>query len=295
MGKYNHIVLDDEVGLTVHQILRKNFKFSAKFRTKMKYQSLVDLNGEITPGYIHPNQGDIISVRLPEEKSEFIPEDIHLDVLYEDDDLMLINKQTGLIVHPTKGHQTHTVANGLMKYMEDTGQSFKIRFANRIDMDTTGIIIVAKNANIQNNISDQMRDGVVIKKYLAIVHGIVEKDHFIIDKAIGRPSQESIRRDVMDEGGKEAISEVKVLSRFNDISLQSDGLLWKIIRLGQEDKSIIKEIDLPLTVATISNVLWGFGQRIAIRGKTIKEESGLEAIDLIRYQVLLYINAIKEV
>ncbi|NLY87270.1 MAG: RluA family pseudouridine synthase [Clostridiales bacterium] len=219
MGKYNHIVLDDEVGLTVHQILRKNFKFSAKFRTKMKYQSLVDLNGEITPGYIHPNQGDIISVRLPEEKSEFIPEDIHLDVLYEDDDLMLINKQTGLIVHPTKGHQTHTVANGLMKYMEDTGQSFKIRFANRIDMDTTGIIIVAKNANIQNNISDQMRDGVVIKKYLAIVHGIVEKDHFIIDKAIGRPSQESIRRDVMDEGGKEAISEVKVLSRFNDISL----------------------------------------------------------------------------
>lgn len=218
-AKYKHIVTADEEGLTINQILKANFKFSAKFKTKMKFQSLVDLNGKNAPGYLMPVAGDVIGIRLPEEKSDFTPENIPLDILYEDEDIMLINKQPGLVVHPTKGHPTNTVANGLMKYMEDTDQTFKVRFANRIDMDTTGIIIVAKNANAQNDISDQMRNGNVVKKYLAIVHGLVEEDHFVINLPVGRPSQDSIRRTVMDVGGKEALSEVNVISRFKEYSL----------------------------------------------------------------------------
>lgn len=214
MAKYEHTVTQEEVGLTINQILRLNYKFSSRFRTKMKYQSLVDLNGSPAPGYLRPDVGDIIGVRLPEETSDFPPEDIPLDIIYEDDDLILINKQPGIIVHPTKGHPVHTIANGVMKYMADTGQSFKVRFANRIDMDTTGIIIVAKNANAQNDLADQMRKSTVLKKYIALVQETVEKDHFVIDKPVGRPDQISIRREVMYEGGKNAISEVKVLERF---------------------------------------------------------------------------------
>lgn len=214
MAKYEHIVTEEEKGLTINQILRLNYKFSSRFRTKMKYQSLVDLNGQTSPGYLKPEPGDVIGVRLPDETSNFPPEDIPLDIVYEDDDLILINKQPGIIVHPTKGHPTHTIANGVMKYMADTGQSFKVRFANRIDMDTTGIIIVAKNANAQNDLADQMRHNTVLKKYIALVQGIVEKDHFTIELPIGRPTQESIRREVMAEGGKNAISEVKVLEKF---------------------------------------------------------------------------------
>ena len=213
MAKYEHIVTEDETGLTINQILRQNYKFSSRFRTKMKYQSLVDLNGSPAPGYIRPEAGDVIGVRLPEETSDFPPEDIPLDIIYEDDDLILINKQPGVIVHPTKGHPHHTIANGVMKYMEETGQVFKVRFANRIDMDTTGIIIVAKNANAQNDLADQMRHSTVIKKYIALVQGSVTEDHFTIDLPVGRPSQESIRRIVMDEG-KNALSEVRVLERF---------------------------------------------------------------------------------
>lgn len=215
MAKYEHTVTEDEYGMSINTILRLNYRFSARFRTKIKYQHLVDLNGEPTPGYIKPEVGDIIGVRLPVETSDFEPEDIPLDIIYEDSDLIVINKQPGVIVHPTKGHPTHTIANGVMKYMADSGQSFKIRFANRIDMDTSGIIIVAKNANAQNDLSNQMRRGTVIKKYYALVEGIVDEDHFSIDLPVGRPSQESIRRKVMAEGGKEALSEVQVIERFN--------------------------------------------------------------------------------
>ena len=98
--------------------------------------------------------------------------------------------------------------------MKDNDQSYKIRFANRIDMDTSGIVIVAKNANTQNDISHQMRANSVHKQYIAIVNGVIEDDEFTIDEPIGRPSEESIQRTVLSEGGKDAITDVKVLERF---------------------------------------------------------------------------------
>ena len=214
MAKYEHVVTEDEYGMSINTILRLNYRFSSRFKTKIKYQKLIDLNGTPTPGYIKPEVGDIIGVRLPEESNDFPAEDIPLDVIYEDDDLLIINKQPGIIVHPTKGHPEHTIANGLMKYMADTKQNFKIRFANRIDMDTSGIIVVAKNANAQNELSSQMRRGTVKKKYIALVEGIVDKDHFEIDLPIGRPDPISIQRTVMYEGGKDALTEVDVLERY---------------------------------------------------------------------------------
>lgn len=219
MAKYNHTVTEEEYGQSINQILRANYTFSARFKTKMKFQSLVDLNGVPTPGYVKPDVGDVIGIRLPEETSDFPPEDIPIDVLYEDDDLLIINKQPGIIVHPTKGHPTSTIANGIMKYMLDTDQSFKIRFANRIDMDTSGIVICCKNANAQNDISSQMRSQTVVKKYIAIVHGSVDRDEFTIDLPVGRESQETIRRSVMYEGGKDAVTDVKVLRRYGDYTL----------------------------------------------------------------------------
>lgn len=215
MAKYEHVVTAEEAGLTINQILRQNYKFSSRFRTKMKYQSLVDLNGVQAPGFLRPEPGDVIGVRLPEETSDFPAENIPLDIVYEDDDLVLVNKQPGVTVHPTKGHPDHTIANALMYYMQETGQSFKVRFANRIDMDTSGIIIVCKNANAQNDLSDQMRHKSVNKKYIALVEGNVDEEHFMIDLPIGRPDEISIRRTVMYEGGKEALSEVRVLERFD--------------------------------------------------------------------------------
>ena len=233
MAKYEHTVTTEETGLTINQILKRNYKFSSRFKTQMKYQSLVDLNGTPAPGYLRPEVGDVIGVRLPEETSDFEPEDIPLDIIYEDEDLILINKQPGIIVHPTKGHPEHTIANGVMKYMADTDQSFKVRFANRIDMDTSGIIIVAKNANSQNELSSQMRAGTVVKKYKALVEGIIEEDAFSIELPVGRPSPESIQRAVMDEGGKSAHSEILVLERFRSEKYGDHTLVEVRIKTGR--------------------------------------------------------------
>ena len=232
MAKYEHIVTDEECGLTINQILRKNYRFSSRFRTKMKYQSLVDLNGSPAPGYLRPEAGDIIGVRLPEEKSDFPPENIPLNIIYEDDDLILINKQPGIIVHPTKGHPEHTIANAVMYYMQQSDQVFKVRFANRIDMDTTGIIIVAKNANAQNDLSDQMRHNAVIKRYIALVEGSISDDHFTIDLPIGRPDQVSIQRKVM-ENGKAAVTEVRVLERFDSEEYGPHTLVEIVLHTGR--------------------------------------------------------------
>ena len=199
----------------------------------MKYQSLVDLNGSPAPGYLRPAAGDIIGVRLPEETSDFPPENIPLDIIYEDDDLILVNKQPGIIVHPTKGHPEHTIANAVMYYMQETGQSFKVRFANRIDMDTTGIIIVAKNANAQNDLSNQMRHNAVIKRYIALVEGRIDEDHFTVDLPIGRPDQVSIRRTVMETGGKDAVTEVQVLERFESEEYGPHTLVEVVLHTGR--------------------------------------------------------------
>ena len=199
----------------------------------MKYQSLVDLNGSPAPGYLRPEAGDIIGVRLPEETSDFPPENIPLDIVYEDEDLILVNKQPGIIVHPTKGHPEHTIANAVMYYMQETGQSFKVRFANRIDMDTTGIIIVAKNANAQNDLSNQMRHNAVIKRYIALVEGLIDEDHYTIDLPIGRPDQVSIRRTVMETGGKDAVTEVHVLERFVSVEYGPHTLVEVVLHTGR--------------------------------------------------------------
>lgn len=214
MAKFQYIVTKEDEGVPIKGLLRRKFSFSSRLMTKLKFQNLVFLNGEPVAGWITPNPGDIVSVALPEEKSDFPAEDIPIYPSYEDDDLLILNKQPGITVHPTKGHPVHTIANGLMKYMEDTKQSFKIRFVNRLDMDTTGLLIVAKNSHAQDDLTKQMKANTIEKRYKAVVNGIVEEDQFTIDLPIGRPDLEHVARAVMMEGGYPSVTHVKVLERY---------------------------------------------------------------------------------
>lgn len=233
MAKYEHTVTEEEYGMTINTILRLNYRFSSRFKTKIKYQKLIDLNGSPAPGYLKPEVGDIIGVRLPEEKNYFEAEDIPLDIMYEDDDLIIINKQPGIIVHPTKGHPEHTIANGIMKHMQDSGSFFKIRFANRIDMDTSGIVVAVKNSNAQSELSKQMNYNTVIKKYLALVEGDVKEDHFKIDLPIGRADQVSIQRTVLTDGGKDALSEINVIERYHNDAIGDYTLVEVTLHTGR--------------------------------------------------------------
>lgn len=223
MAKFQYIVTEEDKGIPVKGLIRQRFTFSSRMRTKLKYQNLVRLNGEEVAGWITPNVGDIITINLPEEKSDFPAEDIPIYTVFEDDDILILNKQPGVTVHPTKGHPAHTLANGLMKYMEDTNQSFKIRFVNRLDMDTTGLLIVAKNAHAQEEITKQMKANTTEKRYKAIVNGIVQEDQFTIDLPIGRPDPDNVVRAVMEEGGYDSVTHVKVLERYVDDTQPSGG------------------------------------------------------------------------
>ncbi len=216
---FQYTVTKQDSGLTINGILRRRCTFSARTRTKLKQQGLIFLNGKATDSGVVPNVGDVIGAKLPEEKSEFIAEDIPIYPVYEDQDILILNKQAGVITHPTKGTPCHTLANGLMRFMEQTNQSFKIRFVNRLDMDTTGLLIVAKTAQAQERISRQMQADTTEKRYQAVVHGTVEQDAFTIDLPIGRPDPENPARAVMREGGAPCITHVRVLERFGEYTL----------------------------------------------------------------------------
>jgi len=213
MTEFTHKVTQEDEGMEVREIMRKHFDFSARLRNRIKREKRVTLNGETTPGWIAAKAGDVIKISLPDERSGFEPQDIPVFPIFEDNDLLILNKQPGVTVHPTKGHPSGTIANALMYYMQQTGQSFKIRFINRLDMDTSGLLVVAKNAYCQNDYTRQMRENTVEKRYIAIVKGLVSSDSGVIDLPIGRPDPEHVRRGVM-ENGAPSVTHYKVLQRF---------------------------------------------------------------------------------
>ncbi|MBR3786940.1 MAG: RluA family pseudouridine synthase [Firmicutes bacterium] len=218
MTEFYHKVTTEDEGKELREIMREHFDFSSRLRNRIKREKLVMVDGVSTPGWKKPVVGAEIRITLPDETSGFEPQNIPLDIVYEDDDLMIINKQPGLIVHPTKGHPTGTVANALMYYMEQTGKPFKIRFVNRLDMDTSGLLVVAKNSYTQNDYTKQMKENTVEKRYVAVVKGIVESDEGTIDLPIGRPDPDHVRRGVMEYGAP-SVTHYKVLDRYNGYSL----------------------------------------------------------------------------
>ncbi|MBQ1395753.1 MAG: RluA family pseudouridine synthase [Eubacterium sp.] len=218
MEKYTFTVTAAEEGQQLKKLVKSRYHLSSRLMSKIKYQDLLQLNGETVPGWVTVRDGDTVTVSFPDEESGFPAEDIPIHVLYEDEDLLLIDKQPGVTVHPTRGHPVHTIANGLMKYMQDTDQAFKVRFVNRLDMDTSGVLVVAKNSHCQADLNRQMSQGRTEKRYTAIALGSIEEDRFTIDLPIGRPSPDSIVRAVVpeEEGGFPSVTEVTVLERLGE-------------------------------------------------------------------------------
>lgn len=220
MEKFSFTVGEEEANIPIKKIIKQKYNLSSRLMTKLKFQNLIKVNGTKVPGWVCCAPGDSVCVSLPEEKSDFPLEDIPINVVYEDSDLLIINKQPGVTVHPTKGHPSGTIANGLMTYMKNTNQSFKIRFVNRLDMDTTGLLIIAKNSHAQDSLSKIMGTDKIKKKYLAVVSGTIEKRQYTINFPIGRLKEETIRRGFLkeDKGGFPSITHVRLIKTFKNIA-----------------------------------------------------------------------------
>ena len=216
MTEFNYTVTETDKELSVKELLRRNFHFSSRLLTKLKQQDLVTLNGNPVRGWMIPLPGDKLTITLPQETCDFQPEDIPISVIFEDKDLLVINKQPGYVVHPTKGKPNHTIANGIMKKMLDDGEKYKIRFANRLDMNTSGLLLIAKNSFTQDRLIRQMKAGIIRKEYLAVVDGIMEHDLGTINAPIGRPDPDEVERWILptDQGGYDSVTHYKVIRRF---------------------------------------------------------------------------------
>lgn len=230
-GRFSYTVTAADGELTVKQILKRRMGFSSRLLRRLKTEGKVMRNGSEVRLFADVIEGDVIQVDLPEEKCSFIPQDIPIEPVYEDDDMLVINKQPGIVVHPTKGHPVGTIANGLMRYMEQTERSFKIRFVNRLDMDTSGLLMIAKNSHCQDTMMKQMKHDNVEKKYTAIVHGLISEDQGTVDLPTGRPDPDDVRRWVMEDGYP-SVTHYQVMNRFQDPEAEGGG--YTLIRLRLE-------------------------------------------------------------
>lgn len=216
--RYDLITYISEEEMTLKEILLDKLNFSIRSLSKMKREQTVLVNKEFKKPSTKIKKGDLIEVKIDEEMANFMPQDLKLDILYDDFDLIMVNKPPFMVVHPTKSHCDNTVANGVTYYIKEKKENVKIRFVNRLDMNTSGLVIVAKNAYAHHTLSNDMSLDNVEKVYIAVVKGVVKKDRGTINLPIFRPSEDSIKR-VVDDKGQVSITHYEVLERLNDATV----------------------------------------------------------------------------
>lgn len=217
--KYNIIsYINEEENLTLKEVLLDKLNFSVRSLSKMKRYKTVKVNNT----YIRPadkiNKGDLIEVRIDEDMADFKPQDLKLSILYDDFDIIMVNKPPFMVVHPTKSHYENTIANGVTHYIMEKDEKVKVRFVNRLDMNTSGLVIVAKNPYAQFVLSSDMKDNKVEKIYIAVVKGVVESDFGTINEPIYRPTDDSIKR-IVHEDGQPSVTHFEVVERLKDATV----------------------------------------------------------------------------
>ncbi len=199
-----------------------NSELSRSYITKLIEEGKILINGkQEKPSFKVKENDEIFIEELVDEKSDIKEEDIPLDVVYEDDDILVINKPQGMVVHPANGHYSGTLVNALM-FMEDSLSSINgvIRpgIVHRIDKDTSGLLCVAKNDNAHHFLADQLKDHTMAREYMALVRGVIKENSGTVEMPIGRDKNNRQKMAVTKEG-KPAITHFSVVERFNNHTL----------------------------------------------------------------------------
>lgn len=180
------------------------------------------VNGKAVKAKYSVKEGDLVTYDLPEpEVLEYEAEDIPLDIVYEDDDVAVVNKPQGMVVHPSVGHTSGTLVNALMYHIHDLSSINGVvrpGIVHRIDKDTSGLLMIAKNDRAHQALAEELKDKKSLRKYLAIVHGNISNDRGVIEAPIGRSEKDRKKQAVMAKG-KPAVTHFKVLERFGNYTL----------------------------------------------------------------------------
>ena len=196
-------------------------ELSRSFLQKLLKSGEVSVNGQAVKASFRLSEGDLIVFEVPEAaKPEILPEPFPLDILYEDEDVILVNKPKGMVVHPAAGHYSGTLVNALMYHCRDSlsGINGVLRpgIVHRIDMDTTGVLIACKNDVSHRSIAEQLKEHSITRRYQAIVHGRLKTDEGTVDAPIGRNPQDRKKMSINERNGKPAVTHYHVLNRFRD-------------------------------------------------------------------------------
>lgn len=178
----------------------------------------ITVNGKTEKAKYKVKSGDVIRLEEPETKTlELRPENIPLDIVYEDDDVIVINKPQGMVVHPAPGHDEHTLVNALLYHcpLSTINGTFRPGIVHRIDKDTSGLLMVAKNDKAHRSLAKQLKDKTNIREYVALVHGRIAEDEETINAPIGRSLKDRKKQAVVKDG-RNAVTHFEVLKRYRD-------------------------------------------------------------------------------
>lgn len=215
-------VLESQSGIRIDKFLSDELpEMSRSYIQKLIKDDQVTVNGKIVKANYKLGANDFVVVCQPELKEpDILAENIPLHILYEDDDLLIINKPKGMVVHPSAGHYSGTLVNALMFYCKDelSGINGVMRpgIVHRIDMDTTGSLLVCKNDFSHQHIAQQLKEHSIRRVYHAIVHGVIEEEEGTVDAPIGRHPIERKKMSINYKNGKEAVTHYKVIQRFKN-------------------------------------------------------------------------------
>lgn len=224
MRKNEWIIIDD-VGMRLDKFLVKNDSGISRNQLQVLIESeQVLVNEKKSKANYRLQLEDHVSIIYPDDKEkEIIPVAMSLDICYEDDDVVVINKPKNLVVHPAVGNEQNTLVSGLLaKYgdhLSDVNGVYRPGIVHRLDKDTTGLILIAKNNRAHEIIAKELKDKTMTRKYYALVHGEVLHDYGTIDAPIGRDTKERQKMNVTAKNSKEAKTHFKVLEYFNGYTL----------------------------------------------------------------------------
>ncbi|AYD41006.1 RluA family pseudouridine synthase [Clostridium fermenticellae] len=202
-------------GMKLRQYLKTICKLSSRLIKSAALNKRIKINNKVEKLNYIIEKNDRITVDLPEnEDQDIVPEKMDIDVVYEDMDILVVNKKPNMVVHPTKSYQSGTLANGILYYFRENGEQCIVRLVNRLDMNTSGLIIVAKNQFSHMALSRDMHGDNFEKSYLAVVHGNLTEKSGIIDLPIYRQGEGNIKR-IVDERGQRSVTCYEVIESFN--------------------------------------------------------------------------------
>ncbi|KAF0824483.1 RluA family pseudouridine synthase [Cytobacillus firmus] len=223
MEKMEHIIPDEQAGERIDKVLSTlNADWSRTQVQQWIKDGNVLVNGQKPKTNYKCSANDRIEISIPDpEELDVVPEEMDLDIYYEDQDVLVVNKPKGMVVHPAAGHGTGTLVNGLMAHCKDlSGINGVMRpgIVHRIDKDTSGLLMVAKNDMAHESLVNQLMNKTVTRKYRAIVHGVIPHDYGTIDAPIARDPKDRQSMSVVDNG-KHAVTHFQVLERYRDFTL----------------------------------------------------------------------------